>query len=30
MVGRAYCDGELVAEGQVRFAVAPVAVMQSL
>jgi acyl dehydratase len=30
MVGRAYRDGELVAEGRVRFAVAPAAVMQSL
>ena len=30
MVGRAYRDGELVAEGQVRFAMAPAAVMQSL
>ena len=30
MVGKAYRDGELVAEGQLRFAVAPAAVMQSL
>ena len=30
MAGRAYRDDELVAEGQVRFAMAPAAVMQSL
>jgi 3-hydroxymyristoyl/3-hydroxydecanoyl-(acyl carrier protein) dehydratase len=30
MAGRVYRDDELVAEGQVRFAVAPAAVMQSL
>jgi 3-hydroxyacyl-[acyl-carrier-protein] dehydratase len=30
MAGRAYRDDELVAEGQVRFALAPVAVLQSM
>ena len=30
MMGRAYRDGELVTEGQVRFAVAPASAMQSL